>query len=62
MRAQPSPVYTIMPLKDGRYTVKAAVIGSLLVQYREFPTRAAAEAWIDRHRCELGFDSPVLPP
>ncbi|HVA34809.1 MAG TPA: hypothetical protein VNG52_01115 [Stellaceae bacterium] len=50
-----SPVYTIMPLKDGRYAVKAAVAGSAMAQYHEFLSKADADEWIDRHRRELGL-------
>jgi len=56
-----SPVYTIMPLKDGRYAVKAAVAGSLVAQYQEFPSKVAADEWINRHRRELGL-KPLSAP
>jgi hypothetical protein len=56
-----SPVYTIMPLKDGRYAVKAAVAGSLVAQYQEFSSKVEADEWINRHRRELGL-KPLSAP
>jgi hypothetical protein len=51
-----SPVYTITPLKNGRYAVKAAAVaGSLVTRYHEFLSRTAADDWVDRDRRALGL-------
>jgi len=58
---QASPIYTITPLKDGRYAVKAvAVAGSPVTQYYEFLSRTAADDWIDRDRRALGLKAARL--
>ncbi|MDE2228512.1 MAG: hypothetical protein KGL11_05670 [Alphaproteobacteria bacterium] len=61
VRGQPSPIYTITPLKDGRYAVKASLASSVFVQYREFPSKREADDWIDRHQRELGLKPTVKP-
>jgi hypothetical protein len=55
----PCPIYTVIPLKDGRWSVKAAVAGTLYAQYREFASKADADAWIERHKQELGLPAYI---
>jgi hypothetical protein len=59
MNVNPCPIYTVIPLKDGRWSVKAAVAGTLYAQYREFASKADADTWIERHRRELGLPAQI---
>jgi 2-methylcitrate dehydratase PrpD len=55
----PCTIYTVIPLKNGRWSVKATVARTLFAQYREFQSKAAADAWIECHRRELDLPAQI---
>jgi hypothetical protein len=46
-------VYRVIPLDDGKFAVEVSIPGSHPTKVTGLDTRAAAEAWIERHRAQV---------
>jgi hypothetical protein len=55
----PCAIYTVIPLKNGRWSVKAAIPGTFVAKYHEFQSIAEVDAWIERHRQKLGLPAHI---